>query len=238
MDQVLLGNQEEQALYKRAEELSASGQDISYAVFLCHELLRRNPDYVEARQLLLRLRKDGAIRRTWGQKLGLFLGTWIKLAFLSLRLSKKREECLALLDSLLDVSLKGDAVWRLMSRLAIQLEYFQTTIFCIENIDVQRRKLSDIIRLGEAYLGCGHFSEAVEVANFVLGRDPENIRARDLLWQSSVDDTLGKQHAAEAAFQGPVSQGPASQESASQGPVAQKASPGALARSLLPKTSA
>ncbi|MDR2377347.1 MAG: hypothetical protein LBD54_01175 [Puniceicoccales bacterium] len=234
MDQVLLGSQEEQALYERAEELSASGQDISYAVFLCHELLRRNPDYVEARQLLLHLRKNGVIRRTWGQKLGLFLGTWIKLAFLSLRLSKKREECLALLDSLLDVSLNGDAVWRLMSRLALQLEYFQTTIFCVENIDSQRRKLSDIIRLGEAYLGCGHFSEAVEVANFVLGRDPENIRARDLLWQSSVDDTLGKQHAAEAA----VSQGPASRPSAAQAGGVENESPGALAQRLLPKTSA
>lgn len=224
MDQFLLSNREEQALYERAKDLSASGRDNSYAVFLCQELLRRNPDYVEARQLLLHLRRSGAIRKTWGQKLELFLGTWIKLAFLLLQLREKRKECLVLLDSLLDISLKGDAVWRLMSRLAIQLEYFQTAIFCIENIDGQRRKLSDLIRLGEAYLGCGHFSEAVEVANFVLGHDPENVKARDLLWQSSVDDTLEKQHTAEAS---------AFRETATQ-----RASPGALAQGFSPKASA
>jgi tetratricopeptide (TPR) repeat protein len=190
MDEVLF-DQEEQKLCHRATELASTG-DKSYAIFLCHELLQRNPDHLEARQLQLNLRKNG-IPKTKLQKLIILFQSLMKLIFFSFQFKKKKKECFMALDALLDVYPKWEMVWRLMSRLAIQLEYFNTTVFCIENIDQNQRKVSDIIRLGEAYLGCGHFAGAVEVANFILDRDPENIKARDLLWQSSIDDTLEKQ---------------------------------------------
>ncbi|MDR2419722.1 MAG: hypothetical protein LBD40_00115 [Puniceicoccales bacterium] len=190
MDEVLF-DQEEQKLCHRAAELVSAG-DKSYAIFLCHELLQRNPDNLEARQLQLNLRKN-EIPKTKLQKLVILFQSLVKLVFFSFQFKKKKKECFVALDALLDVYLKWEMIWRLMSRLAIQLEYFNTTVFCIENIDQNRRKVSDIIRLGEAYLGCGHFAGAVEVANFILDRDPENIKARDLLWQSSIDDTLEKQ---------------------------------------------
>jgi len=192
MDRVRLEDQGEGELYRRAAELAASGSECSYAAFLCHELLRRNPDHLEARQLLGELRKK-VPRRTKLQKLRILWRAWAKVFWFSLRLRKKRKECLMALEELLDVFPNGEMVWRLMSRLALQLEYFNTAVFCIENIGHRRRKMSDVIRLGEAYLGCGHFAGAVEVASFLLEKDPENVRARDLLWQSSIEDTLGKQ---------------------------------------------
>jgi tetratricopeptide (TPR) repeat protein len=185
-------DQEEQKLYKRAAQLAASSNENDYVAFLCQEILKRNPDHLESRQLLLNLRRSGT-QKTKIQRLVIFLKALGRMVFLSFRFKKKKKECLNVLDSLLEIYLKWDMVWRLMSHLAIQLEYFNTAIFCIENIDHNQRKMSDVIRLGEAYLGCGHFAGAVDVANFILEREPENIKARDLLWQSSVEDTLGKQ---------------------------------------------
>jgi tetratricopeptide (TPR) repeat protein len=199
MDQeYLFGDQEEQKLYERAAELATSAKDMAYAVFLCHELLQRNPDQLEARQLLLTLRESDP-KRTKLQKLMILFQTLGRLLLLSFRFQKKKKECLTALDTLLNVYLRWNGVWRMMSRLAIQLEYFNTTVFCIENIDRRKRKMSDILRLGEAYLGCGHFSGAVKMANFILEKDPENIKARDLLWQSSIEDTLGRQESVEAS---------------------------------------
>jgi tetratricopeptide (TPR) repeat protein len=188
----LVFDQEEQKLYERAAQLATSNHNSDYVIFLCQEILKRDPDHLESRQLLLNLRRSG-IRKTKLQRSMIFLKALGKLIFFSYQFREKKKECLDVLDSLLEIYLKWDGVWRLMSHLAIQLEYFNTAIFCIENIDRDRRKMSDIIRLGEAYLGCGHFAEAVDVANFILRSEPDNIRARDLLWQSSVEDTLNKQ---------------------------------------------
>jgi tetratricopeptide (TPR) repeat protein len=194
----LIFDKESQELYEQAAELATSQKDILYAVFLCQEILQRDPDHLRARQLLMHLRESG-FRKTKRQKLIILSRSLGKLLWLLFQFKKKKRECLIALDSLLDVYLKWEMVWRLMSRLAIQLEYFNTAIFCIENINRHRRKMSDIIRLGEAYLGCGHFTGAVEVANFILEKDPENIKAKDLLWQSSIEDTLGKQSDTEAS---------------------------------------
>jgi hypothetical protein len=188
----LVFDQEEQKLYERAAQLAASNDERDYVAFLCQDILKRNPNHLESRQLLLNLRRSG-IQKTKLQKLIIFLKAFGKLVFFSCRFKEKKKECLGVLDSLLEIYSKWDMVWRLMSLLSIQLEYFNTAIFCIENIDRDKRKMSDVIRLGEAYLGCGHFAEAVDVANFVLKNEPESIRARDLLWQSSVEDTLEKQ---------------------------------------------
>lgn len=188
----LVFDQEGQKLYKRAAQLAISSNENDYVIFLCREILKREPDHLEARRLLLNLRRSG-IRKTKVQKLTIFFKALGQLVFFSFQFRKKKKECLGALDSLLEICLKWNMVWRLMSCLAIQLEYFNTAIFCIENIDHNQRKMSDVIRLGEAYLGCGHFTGAVDVANFILEREPENIKAKDLLWQSSVEDTLERQ---------------------------------------------
>lgn len=97
------------------------------------------------------------------------------------------------MDELLNVDPNNPWLLRLFAEMMIGFNFFETTIFLMECISEDRRNEDDWLLMGEAFLGSEDFDMAVNIANKVLTKLPDNIRARDLLWQSSVEQSLGNQ---------------------------------------------
>jgi tetratricopeptide (TPR) repeat protein len=107
-----------------------------------------------------------------------------------LRIKKKHRELLLELESLLDVDPDRPWTLRLLGEVTAGFGFADTTIFTIQCIPEEIRNADDWLLIGESQLVSGDFDSAVKIANKVLETSPDNIRARDLLWQSSVEQSL------------------------------------------------
>jgi predicted Zn-dependent protease len=110
--------------------------------------------------------------------------------FYMLKIRKKPRELLFELENLLNVDPDRPWILRLLSEVAFGFGFVETAIFSIQCIPEEARNVDDWLLVGEAYLGLGNFTSAIEIANRVLRTSPDNLRARDLLWQASVEQSI------------------------------------------------
>jgi predicted Zn-dependent protease len=173
-------------------EALCQAENWPYAQFLCLEMVYLEPNFVEARRILHRVRQHTFCQQKFQR--------WLRLSLLlpqalwcALRIKTRHRQLLSTMDELLNVDPNNPWLLRLFAEMMIGFNFFETTIFLMECISEDRRNEDDWLLMGEAFLGSEDFDMAVNIANKVLTKLPDNIRARDLLWQSSVEQSLGNQ---------------------------------------------
>jgi predicted Zn-dependent protease len=163
-----------------------------YAQFLCHEMLSREPNFVDVRRILHRVRQHTFHSQKFQRVLNLLM-KFLKTLYYMAKIKTKHRELLESMDELLNVDPNNTYVLRLFAEIMAGFGFFETTIFSIECIPENKRNGDDWLLMGEAFLGSNDFQMAVDIANKVMTTSPDNIRARDLLWQSSVEQSIGEQ---------------------------------------------
>jgi tetratricopeptide (TPR) repeat protein len=161
-----------------------------YAQFLCQEMLSKEPNFVDARRILHRIRQHTFCPQKLQRTLSLmkvFLGT----LYYMMKIKTKHRELLESMDELLNTDPNNAFILRLFAEMMSGFGFFETTIFTVECIPEDKRNHDDWLLMGEAFLGANDFQIAVDIANKIMAKSPDNIRARDLLWQSSVEQSMG-----------------------------------------------
>ncbi|MDR1590388.1 MAG: hypothetical protein LBR92_00045 [Puniceicoccales bacterium] len=161
-----------------------------YAQFLCQEMLSKEPNFVEARRILSRVRQRISRPQKF-QCMLILIKNFMKTLYYTVKIKTKHRELLESLDELLNIDPNNVFVLRLFAETMSGFGFFETAIFSIESIAEDRRNVDDWLLMGEAFLGSSDFQMAVDIANKVMAKSPDNIRARDLLWQSSVEQSIG-----------------------------------------------
>jgi tetratricopeptide (TPR) repeat protein len=161
-----------------------------YAQFLCQEMLSREPNFVDVRRILSRVRQRIPHPQKFQRAL-ILIKTFIKTLHYMVKIKTKHRELLESLDELLNTDPDNVFILRLFAETMSGFGFFETVIFTIESIPEDGRNADDWLLMGEAFLGSGDFQMAVDIANKVMAKSPDNIRARDLLWQSSVEQSIG-----------------------------------------------
>ncbi|MDR2735873.1 MAG: hypothetical protein LBB20_03545 [Puniceicoccales bacterium] len=164
-------------------------EDWIYAKFICLEVLYLNPNCIDARKSLLKIRQYTKPTKKSKIYFQLLIHT-VLAVFCAIRIKKRHRELLAELESLLDACPTCQWALRLLSEVAFGFGFAETAIFCIQCIPEKDRNIEDWLLVGESYLDSDDFDMAVEIANRVLQTSPDNARARDLLWQSSVEQSI------------------------------------------------
>lgn len=164
--------------------------NFQYASFLCRELLYFEPNYVNAREKLHHIREQVKIESKWRQWLK-SSGKLCQIAYFMLRIKTKHCQLLECLDDLLDIDPHNEWFLRIFAEIMSGFGFFESSIFLVKCIPENRRNEDDWLLIGESYLGSEDFELAMEMANKVLSQSPDNIRARDLLWKSSVEQSIG-----------------------------------------------
>jgi tetratricopeptide (TPR) repeat protein len=161
-----------------------------YAQFLCQEMLSMEPNFVDARRILHQIRQHTFCSRKLQRILNLSKNI-LKSLYYIIKIKTKHRELLESMDELLNMDPNNVFVLRLFAEMMFGFGFFETTIFSIECIPEDKRNADDWLLMGEAFLGSNDFQMAVNIANKVLTNSSDNIRARDLLWQSSVEQSIG-----------------------------------------------
>ncbi|MDR1906677.1 MAG: hypothetical protein LBQ03_00405 [Puniceicoccales bacterium] len=161
-----------------------------YAQFLCQEMLSKEPNFVDARRILHRIRQHTLCPQKFQRTLNL-LKNFLKMLYYTAKIKTKHRELLESMDELLNTAPNNVFILRLFAETMTGFGFFETTIFSVECIPEDKRNADDWLLMGEAFLGSNDFQMAVDIANKVLAGSPDNIRARDLLWQSSVEQSMG-----------------------------------------------
>lgn len=164
-------------------------QEWVYAQFLCMELLHGEPNLVEVRKILQQIRPLTAPKSKIYCFTRLFV-TFTYALWCLLNFKKKHRELLVSLDQLLNLAPNNLFLLRLVAEVMASFQFYETAIFTIECIDEQRRNRDDWLLMGEALVGAEAFQQAVNIANEVLLKAPNDTRARDLLWQASVEQSM------------------------------------------------
>ena len=164
-----------------------------YAQFLCMEMLYEEPNYIDARRTLYR-----AVQHTYPkQKLRrwcVICVLFFKALWYLLKIKTKYRELIESMDELINTSPHNASFLRLFGEVMSSFSFYETTIFSIECISENQRDDADLLLLGEAFSGSGDYTMAIDMANKVLARSPDNVRARDLLWQASVEQSMGTEN--------------------------------------------
>lgn len=105
-------------------------------------------------------------------------------------LKKCHRELLTTLDQLLNEWPHCIFLWRILAEVASSFALYETAVFAIQAIQEEKRNTADRLLLGEAFYALNDYTGAVAIANQVLTQTPDHIRARDLLWQASVDQSM------------------------------------------------
>lgn len=162
-----------------------------YVRFLCSEMLYFEPNYIDARKILQAARVH--IQPPTGLvKYCLTISILLKILFFLLNIKKHHQKLLSTLDCLLDVNPNSVFFIRFFAEIMFGFGFYESSIFLVECIIEQKRNADDLLLIGESYLGCENFKSAMEIANQILETNPDNIRARDLLWKASVEQSIGK----------------------------------------------
>jgi tetratricopeptide (TPR) repeat protein len=173
-------------------ELLCQAENWKYAQFLCLEMLYQEPNFVDARRILHRVRQHTFCQQR--------IQRWLRLStkllqalWYTIRIKTKYRQLLATMDEFLNIDPNNAVLLRLFAETMAGFGFYETTIFAMGCIPEDRRNEEDWLLMGEGFLGAEDFQMAVEIANKVLARSPDNIRARDLLWQSSVEQSMEHQ---------------------------------------------
>ncbi|MDE6575841.1 MAG: hypothetical protein K2L24_00325 [Opitutales bacterium] len=170
-------------------EALCRAENWDYAQFLCMEFLFQSPNELAVRQYLQETRAHIPSRRFllhWSFLGKTFLGALWDLGHLRTR----HRELLSKLDQLLNVMPRCYFLWRVLAEVASSFALYETAIFAIRAIPEPERNIADKLLMGEALYESNDYAGAVEIANQVLTQAPDHIRARDLLWQASVDQSM------------------------------------------------
>ena len=161
-----------------------------YAQFLCKEMLYNEPNFIDARRILYR-----AAQHTYPQQK---LQRWMRIVVLFFKtlwylfkIKTKYRELIEGMDELITTDPNNILFLRLFGEVMSSFAFYETTIFVIECIPEDQRNDADLLLQGEAFSGTGDYAMAVDIANKVLAKAPDNVRARDLLWQASVEQSMG-----------------------------------------------
>jgi tetratricopeptide (TPR) repeat protein len=176
--------------WMRKIELLCQAENWKYAQFLCLEMLYQEPNYVDARRILHRTRQYTFCQQKLQRWLYLFV-KFLQALWYAVRIKTKHRQLLATMDELLNIDPNNPHILRLFAETMSGFGFYETTIFSIGCIIEDKRNEDDWLLMGESFLGSEDFQMAVEIANKILAQSPENIRARDLLWQSSVEQSMG-----------------------------------------------
>jgi tetratricopeptide (TPR) repeat protein len=163
-----------------------------YAQFLCQEMLSKEPNFVDVRRILHRVRQHTFCPQKLQRTL-LLMKKFLRTLYYMVKIKTKHRELLESIDELLNTDPNNVFILRLFSETMSGFGFFETAIFSAECIPEDKRNADDWLLMGEAFLGSNDFQMAVDIANKVLAKYPDNIRARDLLWQSSVEQSMGAQ---------------------------------------------
>jgi tetratricopeptide (TPR) repeat protein len=171
-------------------EALCEAENWKYAQFLCQEMLSKEPNFVDARRILNRARQYTACPQKFQRILSL-AKNFLKMLYYMIKIKTKHRELLESMDELLNTDPHNVFILRLFAETMSGFGFFETTIFSIECIPEDKRNEDDWLLMGEAFLGSNDFQMAVDIANKVMAKSADNIRARDLLWQSSVEQSMG-----------------------------------------------
>jgi predicted Zn-dependent protease len=160
-------------------------------------MLYEEPNFIDARRILHRARQYTFPRQK--------LQRWIHLAVVflrvfvyMLRIKSKHRELLSAMEELLNIDPNNPSILRLFAETTSGFGFFESAIFSLECIPEEKRNEEDWILMGESFIGANDYQMAVNIANKILAQSPENIRARDLLWQASVEQSMGQEKSAQA----------------------------------------
>ncbi|MDR3317386.1 MAG: hypothetical protein LBS71_01095 [Puniceicoccales bacterium] len=173
-------------------EMLCQAENWEYAKFICLQMLYQEPNFVDARRILHRVRQYTYTKQKYQQWLSLFV-LLLQAVWYALRIKTKHRQLLITMDELLNVNPNNVWVLRIFAETMTGFGFYETTIFSVECVPENKRNSDDWLLMGEAFLGSEDFQMAVDIANKILVKFPDNIRARDLLWQSSVEQSLGNQ---------------------------------------------
>jgi tetratricopeptide (TPR) repeat protein len=110
------------------------------------------------------------------------------------RIKTKHQQLLSAMDKLLDVDPNNILTLRLFAEAMLGRSFWETAIFFIECIPEDERNGDDWLLIGESFLGLEKFQLAIDIASKILINFPNNMRARDLLWQSSVKHSMNGEY--------------------------------------------
>jgi tetratricopeptide (TPR) repeat protein len=171
-------------------EALCQAENWEYAQFLCQEILSMEPNFVDVRRILHQVRQHTFCPQKL-QRILILLKNFSKVLYYIVKIRTKHRELLESMDELLNTDPNNVFILRLFAETMSGFGFFETTIFSIECIPEGKRNADDWLLMGEAFLGSNDFQMAVNIANKVLTNSSDNIRARDLLWQSSVEQSIG-----------------------------------------------
>ncbi|MDR1255684.1 MAG: hypothetical protein LBJ94_02020 [Puniceicoccales bacterium] len=177
-------------LLERVKTVSSDG-DFQYAEFLYREILKKYPGNLDVRSELHKLRRSIHFNaRT--------LGAFAKQIFTLLKikyLRKKAAPACRVLDEIekfLDGSPSSAIGYRNLAEVAFGAKLHSVTEFAIRAIPQERRSREDWLLLANALVEEKKFDRALEVANSLLESDPDDEKAKDIVWRASVDKSIGK----------------------------------------------
>jgi hypothetical protein len=171
-------------------ESLCQAENWKYAQFLCREMLYLEPNFVDARRILHRVCLRTFCQHKFQRTL-ILLKNFIKTFYYMVKIKTKHRELLESMNDLLHTDPYNAFILRLSAETMTGFGFFETTIFFIECIPEDKRNADDWLLMGEAFLGASDFQMAVDIANKILAKSTDNIRARDLLWQASVEQSMG-----------------------------------------------
>ena len=175
---------------KKIEDLQRT-KNWEYVRFLCMEMLYFEPNFIDARKILQSARET-ILPPTGLVKFFMTFSVILKCLWYLINIKKKHQLLLMTLDELIDVSPKSVIFTRFFAEIMFGFGFYESSIFLVECIEEERRNPADWLLIGESYLGCEDFKSAMDIANKILEVYPDNIRARDLLWKASVEQSINR----------------------------------------------
>jgi tetratricopeptide (TPR) repeat protein len=171
-------------------ELLYQTESWKYAQFLCLEMLYNEPNFVDVRRVLHQIRQHTFYQQKFQRYLHLAI-KFVQALWFAAKIKTKHRQLLVAMDELLNIDPNNAVILRLFAEIMSGFGFFETAIFAMGCIAEDKRNNDDWLLMGESFLGAEDFQMAVEIANKILAQSPDNIRARDLLWQSSVEQSMG-----------------------------------------------
>ena len=155
-------------------------QNLGYAIELLQNLLRQEPEFLTARQVLRR----AEVARTKSKKKGFFSISTAPLAIMKAQreLKKDPRKALELIEEVLETNPYNPQANLLLKEAAIAGNYPEIAIFALETLLEKEPKDVNILhQLGQLYHQYEQSDRAVEVYNRIAEIDPLDLKAVKLV---------------------------------------------------------
>lgn len=166
-------------------------RNLGYAIELLQNLLRQEPEFLTARQVLRR----AEVARTKGKKKGFFSISTAPLAIMKAQreLKKDPRKALELIEEVLETNPYNPQANLLLKEAAIAGNYPEIAIFALETLLEKEPKDVNILhQLGQLYHQYEQSDRAVEVYNRIAEIDPLDLKAVKLGKDASARASMQK----------------------------------------------